>query len=292
MRPSQVLSEGREVVRAALSDAHPGTRAFAAHRAVELGLDTALLAPLLGDENWVVRGAAACALSRASEADPATCGALARLLGDDELMVRRHAVQALGQVGDASVVDALVAELHSGDPDLAAAAVVALGAIGDARAVEPLLKALPREDLLSAVVQALGAIGDERAVASLITRFCEGVGGIVEWYIVAALSAIGDHETIFEAMANHHDPETRRMLGRVADTWWPEERAVLAIIAQMSDPAAVVRSGAAYRLRNSKLSADLTERVRAALERGQQDSDEDVRHWCEETLEEWSDGND
>lgn len=276
------------VVLAGLTSGEAGARAFAANGVASLQIENAAdqLAALLGDQNMVVRATAAGALGRLGASNSAVAEALVTAFDDDPL-VARLAVQACGalQVQDA-VLRIVAAYDETDDAVLQAEIIRALGAIGDEVALDLLIGLLNSEHVGEAV-QAIGEVGHEAGFDPLVDRFAAGVNGFVEWWIVAAIRDIGARDRVYEVMKSHPDPETRRMLGRVADEWWPDERAVRALVNAMSDEAATTRSGAAYRLRNYNLPDELQSVVKQALQRGLQDDDEDVRHWCEETLETW-----
>lgn len=285
----QAIDEGRtdEVLRGLSSD-EPGTRAFAAGGIASLSVAEGAgpLAGLLADSNWIVRASAAAAAGELGVRHEELEAALLGALDDSEVVVVRLAIQALGKLESDSAVPRLVEFVREGAAELSGEAIVALGKIGDGRATPQLIEELEGVHLSSAI-EALGQIGDERAFNPLVARFEAGVNGFDEWYIVAALRDIGSRERIYTSMESHPDPETRRMLGRVAGEWWPDEDAVRALIHAMSDEAATVRSGAAFRLGDHNLPEALHDDVKAALRSGLDDENEDVRHWCTETLEEW-----
>jgi HEAT repeat protein len=85
--------------------------------------------------------------------------------------VRRKAATALGQLGDARVVEPLIAALTDADTDVRSAAVAALGQVGDARAVEPLIAALGdhSSNVREFAAEELGKFADNRAAMPLFS---------------------------------------------------------------------------------------------------------------------------
>ncbi len=273
-----------------LSADDPGARAFAACGVQVHALDapSEALSSLAEDENWIVRACAARAIgARASDPERAS-DTLASLLNDPEAAVRRLVIQSLGELAitrhASAIVDAFARE---DDPLLRAASVRALGALGDPASLPTLLSALGDPGLLGEAVQALGALGDPGAIGRLVALYTDGVNGFIEWWIVAALRDIGAREETLALCASHPSASTRRMLGRVAGEWWPDEPAVRALLRAMEDPEPTVRAGAAFRLGPRKLDAATRAEVLAAITRGLEDEDADVRHWCEETMAKW-----
>jgi HEAT repeat protein len=120
---------------------------------------------MLGDEEAVIRAAAAEALGRIS---PATVPALIQVLQDPEKEVRQAAISALGGVGAeaAAAVPDLVALLPQDGPR-GLHVVRPLGAIGPA-AVPALIQALRGRDadVRSRAAQVLGLIGPEAQAAA------------------------------------------------------------------------------------------------------------------------------
>ncbi len=101
--------------------------------------------PLLGDEDYAVRHAAATALGACGPAAKGAIPALAKALRDERLEVRRAAFEALGKIGPAAA-DALIAALgDKGDAWARKHAARALGSTG-ARGVEALVGALSDKD--------------------------------------------------------------------------------------------------------------------------------------------------
>lgn len=73
---------------------------------------------------------------------------LIRVLWDeDDVALRKSAAEALGEIGNASVVEELIAAFkHFSNPEIRSAIAKALGTIGDNSAIEPLLATLPKSD--------------------------------------------------------------------------------------------------------------------------------------------------
>jgi HEAT repeat protein len=131
--------------------------------------------------------------------------------------VRQAAAEALGKIGDARVVEPLIAALKDTDKDVRQAAAVALGKIGDARAVEPLIAALKDE---------------ERDVRAVATEALVKIGTLAVEPLIAALK--------------DRDSDVRQaayVLGEIGDA-----RAVEPLIAALGDERSDVRQAAAKAL--------------------------------------------
>jgi len=104
---------------------------------------------------------------------------LIRNLQDPDLKVRASAIDDLGELGDARVVEPLIAALTAKENTgiIKTRAIVALGKLGDRRATAPLLRVLfDRRDLTPfsetmrvKTAEALGRIGDSRAIPHLLS---------------------------------------------------------------------------------------------------------------------------
>lgn len=122
-------------VREALSSEHPETRFQAVVSFVELCPDdVSPLAPLVRDEDPMVRANTATALSDSAALDADAL--LRQCLIDHNPQVRRRAAVALALRGDARGYDDVLASLD--DAELVLDALNALGALADPRATEPI----------------------------------------------------------------------------------------------------------------------------------------------------------
>ncbi|MBX2797381.1 MAG: HEAT repeat domain-containing protein [Myxococcales bacterium] len=289
MSPHDVVAalEGKDVaaVRSAVTAEHPGARAYAVQVLVALQVEgtAELLTSALSDPSWPVRAAACRAAGRLPTAAPTLDEALCGVLDDEVSAVRRAAVVALGLRGATSAGPALVRALEASiDVDLSAAIVDALGRLR--HGTEALVARLDGA-LRSAVLVALARVGDPSAVPALVQRARQPLGGVDEWYLVAALRDIGARPPVYEALLRHPRPETRVIMVRVADEWQhTHDDALDHVLAAMHDPEPLVRRRAAFALPGAD-HEDADPRVRAALMAGLEDPDEDVRHYCQRALD-------
>lgn len=171
-----------------------------------------------------------------------------RALQDGSEEVRAAAIEALRGMGDAAV-DALIGALRDKSYVVRIAAAEALGDMGGTRAVEPLIGVLTDtdQDVRIAGAAALGRLRDRRAVSPLINLCSDPYVG-VRHAAADALAAIGDGalEALLAALT---DPAAivrvaaARALGSMKDP-----RAVPALIERLSDPGPEVRWSAAQAL--------------------------------------------
>jgi len=194
---------------------------------LELGdSGVAFLLEALRDPRGPVRGAAAGALSQASDprvpgelirlltdSDPAVRKAVARALGvamhkeslgalvkalceDESEIVRAEVARALGQLGEETAREALLKALER-DPDVSVrlAAGASLAELMDTRAFQPLLGMLHTDDasIRTAAARALGQLMDSRASVPLlsITSAARGAAPAYPPSTAAAIRALG-----------------------------------------------------------------------------------------------------
>jgi HEAT repeat protein len=153
--------------------------------AVALGTigDTRAIKPLVAalcDNNDEVRQAVAEALGKIdpnwkkSKAAKEMIRVCVVALNEKEGEARPEAASALGWIGEAEVVEPLIAALKDEDDKVKVrqATVEALAQVGDVRAFEPLVRALNDEyyRIREAAAVALGQIGDARVVGSLLAK--------------------------------------------------------------------------------------------------------------------------
>jgi HEAT repeat protein len=281
-------SDGRVIapLLTALEDEVPEVRMVVANALERLqGLPEAQRAaaavePLLialGDEAARVRMAAAEALGKSGEkrAIPAleaalkdndylvrlsAIGALGRLyplpmlkaLGGEDGQGRREAAQALGQVGEARVVEPLMAVLADESPMVTIAAVSSLGQLADKRATPALVAILhdgsPQERM--AVARALGQLADERAVEPLIKSLSDQHPKARRRaaLVLGKLGSSAAVEPLIELLTDH-DSQIR-MAGAKALGQLDSRQAVKPLISLLSDAMHRVRSAAAKGLGN------------------------------------------
>jgi len=155
-------------VRNALSSEHPETRFQAVVSFVELCPDdVSPLAPLVRDEDPMVRANTATALADSAALDADSL--LRQCLIDHNPQVRRRAAVALALRGDARGYDEVLASLD--DEELVLDALDALGALADPRATEPVAHKAIGIFVPLAVKAAAGStllrLGDPRGVELL-----------------------------------------------------------------------------------------------------------------------------
>jgi HEAT repeat protein len=128
--------------------------------------------------------------------------------------VRGYSISALGEVGDVSVVDALVERLLDSSQDNRPLMIQALAKLGDAKAIAPLLEIVQEAQrssvtglkgayLGSYAVQALAKLGEPKVVDLLLTDWEEELEqGIVQ---------MGDKAVPYleRALQNHREPRVR-----------------------------------------------------------------------------------
>ena len=86
---------------------------------------------------------------------------LIEYLGDDDWLVREAAADLLGKIGDVRAVEPLIERLRvDKDTGVKELAIKALGLIGDARPVELLVEAIPIRPLRTLAMEALAKVKD------------------------------------------------------------------------------------------------------------------------------------
>jgi len=220
-----------------------------------------LLIPLLKDEQFYVREAAALglgALGNTHAAEP-----LLSSLMDIDRRVREAADKALTQIaGDwkkselgRNAVPSFIAALGSRDLLVKYHAASTLGAIGDPRAVEPLVQALKQKN--SAAAYALGRIGDVRGVQPLLDAIKErdpNVRDAAQKALASLASGPNGRQATYAFVAALQDSDwnvrttAEKALASV-DTHWPQSEAVRtaipAFLAALKNASSGVRSTAA-----------------------------------------------
>ncbi len=121
-----------------------------------------------------------------------TSPALDQRLADWRAALRPARPTAAGAAPSAQTA-ALLAELHSPDPDLRASAAARLGRLGDPAGVAPLLARLEDEDpdVRRYAADALGRLGDSRARGPLQARLQDPDAWVREW-AAGALHRLGE----------------------------------------------------------------------------------------------------
>ncbi len=184
-----VPSRVEPLARAALTDPNLGVRFTAAMTIGKLGLcdSSALVRPLLTDQEPIVQAGAICALRRCNaEVDPTP---LANLLFSSDPKTRAIGAFVLGELGDPSAIPMLKSAANRGsvgglpvEQKLFQLQVAeALGKLGDAEALQAVRAALypgADEEYEAAVLaaQILGELKDRSAVRELVTRIEEREG--------------------------------------------------------------------------------------------------------------------
>jgi len=143
---------------AALKDARPSVRVFAAHALGEIGSMEAVpaLIEVVASDSSAARGEAVEALGRIG--DPAAVDTILSALRSSSAAVRRRSAIALAHIQDPRVMNALVAALADKDEETRQAAATGLGEVGDQRAVVHLEKVVDNDPSAEARSAAVAAI--------------------------------------------------------------------------------------------------------------------------------------
>lgn len=166
--------------------------------------------------------------------------------------VRGYSISALGEIGDTSVVDALIERVMDASQDNRPLMIQALAKLGDAKAIEPLMDIVQEAQrnsvtglkgtyLGSYAVQALAKLGEPKVVDLLLTDW--------EEELEQGISQMGDKAVPYleRALQHHREPRVRAHaaegLGIIGS---PASMGVL--IAALQDGDAVVVQSAAKAL--------------------------------------------
>lgn len=172
--------------------------------------------------------------------------ALARLLGHAE--VRGDAIDAIVRQ-DAGVVDILIDEVDSSDPDTALAAIVALGRLGNRRAAPRIAAALGRSPAVAvAAAAALSRIGDPSSHDALLPLLAHADAAVRQG-AVGALNSIGHPDLaarVLELLVS--DNATLRESGVRIAGYFGYAEAVEPLLRCASDPVERVRRAAVEHL--------------------------------------------
>ena len=194
---------------------------------------------------------------------PAVERALARLLA--EPAVRAAVIEAIVRQ-DQGIVEILIEQLRSDDPDVRLAAIVALGRLGDRRAAIPLTGRLgsDRAEVVAAAA-ALARIGDGSAFEPLLALLAHD-DATVRQAAIGALNSLGhaDMPSRILQLLSASDPKVRESAARIAG-YFGYRSSVDALLELSSDPVEGVRRAAVEQLPFLE-DARATSRVRAALE--------------------------
>lgn len=178
------------------------------------GADLAALLKLVESAEAATRYHAAKALGKIK--DPQAAGALDKLLTDESLLVRRAALVALasaGPVGDAKIIDDLLAIVKDKKADngfLRIFAARALGAAGDA-AVGPLTEMIASKDaaaLLPYTILALGATGTaDPNAAEVLMPTLDSKDSYLKTQAAKALGSLKAKAAVDKLIALLEDPD-------------------------------------------------------------------------------------
>ena len=149
----------------------------------------------LKDENWIVRWAAAEALSWIG--DPDAVPALITQMTDKNWTVRVAAIRALLEIGDRSATEPVLAALDDQHNAVREAAAEALGALGGWKSIRALTKALNDDEHLVrlAAAQSLGRIGSKGTIRPLL-KALNDVHPHVRWAAAGVFSQVKAEEAI------------------------------------------------------------------------------------------------
>ncbi|MBJ6800582.1 HEAT repeat domain-containing protein [Geomonas propionica] len=148
------------------------------------------------------------------------------LCQDDEPEVRAELVRSIGKQQVSQAVPLLCRALCDPEESVREAAVLAAAELGDAMLLDELLALLGsgREDLDYCVIRAVGDMGAREAGRFLVGHLAGGVSRQLEYAIVETLGKLAyteASELVVRRYLNHSDPDFRRLavytLGELAD---------------------------------------------------------------------------
>jgi HEAT repeat protein/beta-lactamase regulating signal transducer with metallopeptidase domain len=232
---------------------------------------TALVVPLLKDDDWEVRHLAVYALRTAGAK---AVGPLSEALRDESWKVRQLAASELGDLGDSRAVEPLIGALQDESWEVRHLAASSLGLLADRRAVRPLIGALsdPSWKVRHLAAWSLGRLGDREAVDPLLKALGDespNVRHTAAW----ALGDLRDPRALgpLTNALRDSDPLAREGaaagLGEIGGA-----RVVQPLIAALRDPAPRVRRVAAWALGRAGEASAVP-----ALRAAQSDSDAKVQ---------------
>ena len=131
--------------------------------------------------------------------DPSVVPALIRTFGDFEHKVRKAAVVALGKIGSRKAVAGILGRLDDPNVRVRQEAIRVLSALVDARSVIPLLGKLndPSREIRKAAVQTLAKLADPKSVPAIIRLLKDPAESVR----VAAMKALGQFRYRLAAVA-------------------------------------------------------------------------------------------
>lgn len=198
------------------------------------GDDSQLILPLLKDEFWPARIAAAETLGIL--ADPAAVSPLLEALEDDDEDLAMSAITALGRIGDENAVPGLISTLQRESWTLKFQAIKILGELRASRAFVDLLKLLDEDtlDLKIHIIKALARINHPRCYEELKKRFEKEKELEPRLAYIEALAELGNPEIIPELV----------QLSRPQNIWEERRLAIkgLGIIKAVQAKAAVIEA--------------------------------------------------
>ena len=173
--------------------------------------------------------------------------------------VRGYSISALGEIGDTSVVDALIERLQDSSQDNRPLMIQALAKLGDSKAIQPLLDIVQEAQRNAATglkgaylgayaVQALAKLGEPKVVDLLLTDW--------EEELEQGIAQMGDKAVPYleRALQNHREPRVRAHaaegLGIIG-----QSTSMGVLIAALQDGDAVVVQSAAKALQRVHTSA-------------------------------------
>jgi beta-lactamase regulating signal transducer with metallopeptidase domain/HEAT repeat protein len=194
----------------------------------------ALVWALQNDADAGVREMSAWALSNGKRGGPAAAAIARAIRQDKSAEVRQTAVWAAGEIGDASLVEALAPVLSDSDVKLREVAAWSIGQCGPKQAPAALIKALGDADagVRLSVAWALYELEDPAAAPAVEAAFIKEAEREVQLGLLRALGSMGDASIeALEKLVSSSDPEIRRVAvaalagGSVTGPWpWPRPR--------------------------------------------------------------------
>ena len=155
------------------------------------------LIPVLHDENWHLRAAAAEALGLIQEGE-GVVDALIQALADANDSVHWKAAWALGEIGDRKASTPLLSGLSDTNSPRCWQSAWALGKLGESKAVKPILSLLVHPDVVVRrhALMALKMIGDPDS-AGAILPLLDDPNGEIRHYATETLISLGKNIVLF-----------------------------------------------------------------------------------------------
>lgn len=275
----------RDTMLRLLNDPHKNIRQTALEGLGNLTVPVPVkpLCQLLKDPDLTVQSQAIDTLTKLR--DPETVKYLIDILQDESEYVRRAAVEVLNEVGDPRAIKDLLTAMRDKDWWVKVRAADALGSIGGPKVVEAVLSLIKDKDefMRRTAVEILNSIKDERAVVHLASALNDD-----DWWVreraADALGQMGDKRAagpLLKMIPKYPEsaPVAIQALGKL------NEKAVIKPLLKLfaKNSATLGREI----LETIKLLADKEHipEVEAAIQKVVTESDNELRHLADETLQ-------